>query len=133
MPTRLPLFALLLIASCGGGTTPDPKPKTTEELRADYISHMDLAEEESNQILEDLKANRDVRPRLTKIRELLRKSQAIRYRNAEETADMDTYFETFYMKLDQLDQAEWNAENGGRLWDKLQFQCSVCHGRYRDE
>jgi hypothetical protein len=137
MNRALALLAVFIV-SCGGTSpkTEPPKPKTTDELRAEYISLMDEAEEESNRLLEDLKNQRGegaVRRRLSSIRELLRKSQSTKYRSAEETAEMDQYFETFYLRLEQLEQADWSGDEGMRRWDKLQFQCSVCHGRFRDE
>lgn len=135
---RTAALLLLFLAACGGGTT--TKPMTPEEIRAEYITYMDRTEEEANQMLQDLKNNRGseaARRRLGTIRELLQKSQALRYRppvpNSQEPIEIDPYFETFFMKLDQLEKAEWTGEDGMRLWDKLQFNCTICHGTFKSD
>lgn len=125
---RLVLAALL--ASCGS------TPKTPEERRAAYVEHMDEVEEECNLILEDLKRKRGakaIQDRLARVRLRLQGAQKMRYRPDAEHEEMDGYFETFYVKLDQFDKADWVSGDGEKLWDKMQFQCSVCHGRFRDE
>lgn len=98
---------------------------------------MDETEKQANAVLEDLKRGADsgaVPERLARIRRSLETAHGLRYRKTEaENLEMDGYFETFFFKLDQLGAAEWTAEDGVRLWDKLQFNCNVCHGRFRDE
>lgn len=112
------------------------QPKKAEDPHARFITHMDSVELESAEILKDLKSGRG-RPavvgRLDAIRKHLESAESVKYRkDPAENEEMSRYFATFYSKLEQFRKEDWSGENGGRLWDKMQFQCSVCHGRFRD-
>ncbi|GEM_PF-6310124 len=122
---------LLALLACG-----DTRESKPADAHAKFVGAMDAAEAESNSILQDLKNKRgqeSVVRRLDLVRRNLQSAEAVRIRkDPAEHEEMSRYFATFYAKLDQMRQADWTGEDGPRLWDKLQFQCSVCHGRFRE-
>lgn len=130
-PARWIAAGFATLISCGS------TPTRYDTLRTRYLDCMDETEKQANAILDDLKKGPDrtaIQGRLTAIRRSLEAARQVRYRRTEaENLEMDGYFDTFLLKLDQLAGAEWTAEDGLRLWDKLQFNCNVCHGQFRDE
>ncbi len=135
MPSARRWIAAALLTSTA--TSCGSTPSRYDAVRTQFLDRMDETETEANAILEDLKKGPDrssILERLARIRRSLEAARGLRYRKTEtENVEMDGYFDTFLLKLGQLEGAEWSAEDGVRLWDKLQFNCNVCHGQFRDE
>jgi len=130
MPRLRRLFPILLSGACAS------TPTDFDSRRTRYLDLMEGTESHCNEILEDVKLRRGketVQGRLSAVQKNLEEARQLRYRRVEtENSEMDEYFETFFLKLDQLASQDWTAGEGERLWDKLQFNCSICHGRFRD-
>ena len=132
-----PLLAItLLLGAAPQDEKPGPKDKEVRKSMARLMKEIGKADEEIKKAVEEKKGDAEIKPRLEKIKKAATEASKLDYLKG--TEDDVTKFKALFeilldVRMKSFLEATWDAENGEKLYERLQLNCRTCHELFRQD
>lgn len=133
---RTTALALLALFGLPQDEKPGPKDKEVRKAMARLMKEIGKEDEALKKDVEEKKGDAAAKARLEKIKKAATEASKLDYLKGSEE-DVVKYKALWEILLDirmkSFAEATWDAENGEKLYERLQLNCRTCHELYRAE
>ena len=136
MRAALPLLGLFALGAVGQDEKPGPKNKEVRKAMAALMKEIGKEDEAIKKDVEEKKGDAAIKPRLEKLKKASEASAKLDYLKGteEEVVKFKALFEILNdIRLKTFLEATWDAENGEKLYERLQLNCRTCHELFRED
>lgn len=133
---RTTVLAFLALFGLPQDEKPGPKDKEVRKAMAKLMKEIGQEDEALKKEIHEKKGDAAAKARLAKIKTAAEAASKLDYLKGpeEDVVKFKTLWEILLdIRLKSFLEATWDAENGEKLYERLQLNCRTCHELYRAE
>jgi cytochrome c556 len=132
----LALLGALALGAAPQDEKPGPKSKEVRKAFAAFMKEIGKEDEGLKKDLEEKKGDAAAKARLEKIKKAAEGASKLDYLKGteDEVVKFKALFEILIdVRMKSFAEATWDAENGEKLYERLQLNCRTCHELFRSD
>ena len=132
-----PILAIaLLCGAVGQDEKPGPKDKEVRKAMARIMKEIGKEDEAIKKDVEEKKGDAAIKPRIERMKKAAVEAAKLDYLKGteEDVVKYKALWEILNdIRMKTFVESAWDAENGEKLYERLQLQCRTCHELFRHE